>query len=165
MKLDVTKMDVKTFLKESLENGHDLMENNVFSLNSPKKFEIDAAKKESVDEIFQQLMENNKYVYVNFSSNAMDAKLECIDGNTYLYLDEDGAEEYFEIEEMPEDFKPYENLKIYEDNSVGYLLQTNEGEITINSAIIDVTNSSIELIDDAEIFEIPMQNYINKYIS
>jgi hypothetical protein len=123
LQFDLNQFNLREFLEDSKTNGQELMTQNVMSLDSPGDVVFDESKSESAVELYEQLINNGKYVYVNFSSNAMDTELECIDGNTYLYLNEEEAEEYFEEEEMPEGFQPYKNLQIYEDSSVGYLLK------------------------------------------
>jgi hypothetical protein len=165
MKVDPNQFNIKGFLEESKENGKHLMTKNVLSFSQPSEVDLMDTKTESTEELYEQLINNGKYVYVNFSSNAMDSELECIDGNTYLYLTEEEAEEYFEDEEVPEDFQPYENLQIYEDSSVGYLLKYSEGNVHIQPAIIYVTDSSIQPIDDVELLNKPMEAYLNKFIN
>jgi hypothetical protein len=161
---DLNQFNLREFLEDSKTNGQELMTQNVMSLDSPGDVVFDESKSESAVELYEQLINNGKYVYVNFSSNAMDEELECIDGNTYLYLNEEEAEEYFEEEEMLEGFQPYENLQIYEDSSVGYLLKYEDQTVHIQSAIIHTLDSSIEVVDDVELLNKPMESYLNKYI-
>jgi len=165
VKLDLNQINLKKFLEDSKENGMDLMTQNVFSVNNPVEIDVDEPKNETAQELYNELIDQGNYVYVNFSSNAMagDVELECIDGNAYLYLSEEEAEEYFEEGGEPEDFLPYKNLEIYEDSSVGYLLKYMDGKIQIQSAIIRITDAVIEPVNDVEIFNQPMDNYLEKY--
>lgn len=164
LQLNLNQIDIKAFLEVSITNGREIMTPNVFSLSSPNKFEIDELNEETAEELFEQLINNGKYVYVNFSSSALDEELFCIDGNTYLYINEDDVEDYFEDEEVPEDFQPYKNLRIYEDSSVGYLLKYNGGKLLIQSAVIQLTYSSIDVVDDVELLNGPMTSYMQKFI-
>ncbi|MFV8830236.1 hypothetical protein [Alkalihalobacterium sp. APHAB7] len=163
LQLELKEIDLKAFLETASKDGEELMTTNVFSISSPKKFEFDEENSESAEELYKQLIENGKYVYVNFSSNAIYKELDCIDGHTYVYISEDEVEEHFE-EDVPADFQPYENLRIYEDSSLGYLLNYNAEKVTIQSAVIQVTESSIDVVDDAELFEKPMLAYVQRFM-
>ena len=165
LKYDLSQINLLDFLIESISDGEELMSPNVFSLTNPKEIDLDALVLESAEELYQQLVENRSLLYVNFSASALDSEIECIDGNTYLYLSEEDAEEYFEEEEeMPENFQPYENQQIDEDSSVGYILTNTDGKVQIQSAIFQATKSSIEITDHLEIFDAPMDDYLKKYI-
>ncbi|OLO26782.1 hypothetical protein BTR23_22115 [Alkalihalophilus pseudofirmus] len=162
--LDVKEINLKDFLETAKMDGQDLMSINVFSLNSPKRVEINFDHLETAEELYDQLFHHGKYVYVNFSSNAISHEIDCIDGNTYVYVSEDEVEEYFEDEEVPADFQPYHHLKIFEDSSLGYLLKYDNEKVTIQSAIMQVTDSFIDVVDDAELFEKPMLAYLQQFI-
>ena len=163
LQLNLKEFNLKLFLEAAKTGGKDLMTPNVFSI-ATLKYKIDDLEDETADELVDHLIENGNYVYVNFSSSAIDEEVECIDGHTYVYISEDEVEEYFEFEEVPKGFVPYENLKIYEDSSVGYLLKVKGEELSVQSAIHQATDSSINVVDDAEVFEKPMQNYVQRFM-
>src|SRR3954453_2465395 len=112
VELEIKQINLTSFLEDSLETGKELMTPNVFSLSNPMDFVVfDDSNCDTALDIYNELIEKEKYVYVNFSSNAManDAELECVDGHSYYYLNEEDAEEYFEEEGIPENFRPYRN--------------------------------------------------------
>jgi hypothetical protein len=162
--IELQKVNLMEFLTASNKNGADLMEINVFSMESPNNYKDEEIEKKNIDAIYKDLIQGGKYAYVNFSSNAMDEELSCIDGNTYLYIQEDEVEEYFEDEEIPMDFQPAHKLKLYEDSSVGYLLKCDKENLQIQSAIIYVTDSTIQVQDDVELLNQPMESYISKFL-
>jgi hypothetical protein len=164
LQLKLNEFSLIEFLDEAIKNGEGIMTPNVFSLESTTKFTIDDSAQENAHELYEKLVQHGKAVYVNFSSSAIDKELHCIDGHTYLYLSEEDAEEYFEDEEVPEDFQPFRNLQIYEDSSVGYLLKYEDNSLFIQTAVFNVTYSKIEVINDAEVLNKPIELYIQKFM-
>ncbi|OOE12490.1 hypothetical protein [Fictibacillus arsenicus] len=163
LEIEMDSININGMLKTSKSNGKKFMSHNVFSTNTLKNIEMMETNLE-IEELMDHLVKEGKYVYVNFSSNVMDNELNCIDGNTYLYLNDEEAEEYYEDEEIPTYFIPYKNLRVYEDTSVGYLLKYERNKLHIKSGIIDVTNSSIDIVDDLELLKKPMESYLFNFI-
>jgi hypothetical protein len=163
IQLDLQHLNLKEFLQQSITNGKEIMNPNVFSMKSPHRYEEKDWETQDVEALYRDLIEEGKYVYVNFSSSALDEELTCIDGDTHLYIKEDEVEEYFEDEEVPENFQPAINLKLYEDSSVGYLLSYENGHLRIQSAVIQVSDSSIQDQNDVEMLNEPMKQYLNRF--
>ncbi|MCM3255562.1 hypothetical protein [Priestia aryabhattai] len=164
LELNLNDIDLKNFLEASTTNGKELMTINVFSLSSPNNFKIDELERETTDKLYKNIINKGKYIYVNFSSNAIDKELVCIDGNTYIYISEEEVEDYFEDEKIPNDFQPYKKLQIYEDSSVGYLLKYNNDKLIVQSAVIQMSYSSIEVLNDVELLDDPMVSYLQRFI-
>jgi hypothetical protein len=163
IQLDLQQFNLKEFLQQSITNGKEIMNPNVFSMKSPKGYEEKDWDTQDVDSIYSDLIEEGKYVYVNFSSSALDEELTCIDGEKYLYIKEDEVEEYFEDEDTPEGFQPAVNLELYEDSSVGYLLKYENDQLRIQTAVIQVSDSSIQAQDDVEMLNEPMKQYLDRF--
>jgi hypothetical protein len=162
-KFDLQHLNLKEFLQQSITNGKEIMNPNVFSMMTPHQYEEKDWESRDVEVLYRDLIEEGKYVYVNFSSSALDEELTCIDAETYLYIKEDEVEEYFEDEEVPESFKPAVNLELYEDSSVGYLLKYEKDQVRIQTAVIQVSDSSIQAQDDVEMLNEPMNQYLNRF--
>jgi hypothetical protein len=162
-KFDLQKFNLKEFLQQSITNGKEIMNPNVFSMKSPIRYEEKDWETQDVEAIYRDLIEEGKYVYVNFSSSALDEELICIDGETHLYIKEDEVEEYFEDDEVPEGFQPAVNLELYEDSSVGYLLKYEKNQLRIQTAVIQVSDSSIKSQDDVEMLNEPMKQYLDRF--
>jgi hypothetical protein len=163
-KVTLQQFNLKEFLMSSVKNREELMNPNVFSMESPQKYQDDELRYQDVDSLYSDLIDENKYLFVNFSSNAMDNELTCIDGETYLYIREEDVEDHFEDEKFPEDFQPAVNLKIYEDSSVGYLMKYQEEKLHIQSAVIEATSSTITAQDNVEMLNKPMEKYLWRFM-
>nr|WP_263327091.1 hypothetical protein [Neobacillus sp. Marseille-Q6967] len=162
IKLELQQFDLKAFIQMSIENG--IMTPNVFSMHSPQRFGNEELKERNTDELYHDLIHNGKYVYVNFSNFGINHELTCIDGEEYLYVREEDVEDYFEDEEVPKNFQPAKHLKIYEDSSVGYLLKYDGEILTVQSSIIHVMFSRIDIQDNVEILNQPMKLYLEKFM-
>lgn len=163
-KFDLQQFNLKEFLQQSITNGKEIMNPNVFSMLTPNRYEEKDWETQDVEVLYRDLIEDEKFVYVNFSSSALDEELTCIDGETYLYIKEDEVEEYFEDDEVPEGFQPTVNLELYEDSSVGYLLKYENNQLRIQTAVIQVSDSSIQVRDDVEMLNEPMKQYLNRFM-
>jgi hypothetical protein len=162
-KIDLQHFNLKEFLQQSITNGKEIMNPNVFSMMTPHQYEEKDWEPRDIETLYRDLIEDGKYVYVNFTSSALDEELTCIDGETHLYIKEDEVEEYFEDEETPEGFQPAVNLELYEDSSVGYLLKYENDQLRIQSAVIQVSDSSIQAQDDVEMLNEPMKQYLARF--
>ncbi|WP_108671534.1 hypothetical protein [Peribacillus acanthi] len=164
IQIDLNHFNLKEFLKHSIAKGKLLMTPNVFSTKTAHRYEEKDLKAKDEHDLFRDVIEEGKYLYVNFSSSAMDNALTCIDGETYHYIKEDEVEEYFEDEEIPEGFQPAVRLEIYEDSSVGYLLKYENSQLHIQTALIDVSDSSIQFQDDVEMLNASMKQYLTRFM-
>jgi hypothetical protein len=111
--------------------------------------EYDEDKEER--DFLTELKEEGKHLYFNFSNSNIGEPINCADGKEYE-IDEDS------------------NFCLGEADSVGYLLQYQEGEIIINSALnaagaCVAPPPSIDLEKDCDVFDKPMEKFIKKFIT
>jgi hypothetical protein len=118
-----------------------------------------------LEDTTEVLKENeNNYVFVNFSASNTGDPIDCIDGNSYGngYFDEDEDDEEKTGEGMLDD-----------SSSFGYVIQYKDGLYVINSGIFSVSSimchipptSSVELVEECLVFDEPLENYLDKFIS
>jgi len=179
VQLSLAEFNLKSFLKDSQRNGEGIMTPSAFRVKSPDNFNIGEPEDEKAELLYKYLIEEDGYVYVNFSSSYVDRDIECIDGNSYFYIEKDDVEFEFEDEdEIPEGLQPVKNLQLYEDTSVGYLLQYKDTKLHIQSGIFHLDGSgsvgpcelralqaysTFEPKDDLELFNIPMKDYLGNF--
>ncbi|UOE95095.1 hypothetical protein [Alkalihalobacillus sp. LMS39] len=160
---NLEQFNLKEFIKFVLEYEEELMNPSVFSFKNISKVDDDEMVHYDVEQIMNDLIKGGKYVYVNFSSSRIDKEIDCIDGESYLFLEEDEVEDYFYDEEsVPESFQPIKDLPIYEDSSAGYLLKYTNEVLIIQSAIVNI--DSVEPLLDMEILDGPMDKFLRQFI-
>ncbi|MBS4214930.1 hypothetical protein [Neobacillus rhizophilus] len=129
------------------------------------------------DYYLENLVNEQNYLYVNFSEPGLEREIGCIDGETYYLIDIDDYEIEAEDEDsdIPEEVKPVKVLYLNETCSLGYLLKVDNGTLIIQSAIYYLhgkhfvgpcgfgSTTEIEVKEDVELFEQPMIEYIKKY--
>jgi hypothetical protein len=178
LQIPLRQFNLKSFIEESQRNGieNEISTIPVFCVESPEKFDCDPfeLENEKAEIYYKYLVEEGGYVYVDFSScYAGDREIPCIDGHNYFYITdediEDGVDEY---EEVPVDVQPIKGFMLSEGNSIGYLLQYKDGKLYIQSSIFYLNGagpcylcpySTIEPLDDAEIFDLPMKEYLGLF--
>ena len=180
MKLEVNieKFNLSSFLDESEKKGEGIMNPTVQVIENLEDCWEDEIEVYPSDYLIDKLVNDDKYLYVNFSEPGLNREINCIDGGTYYLINEEDYEIEMEEEDgsLPEDVAPVKNLYISESESIGYLLKYEDYKLTIQSAIYYLhgkqfvgpcgmgSTTEIEIEDDVEIFEQPMLEYITQYV-
>jgi len=182
-KCTLENINLKGFLKESIAAGKKIMSVPAFLVDDISKFDFDECFDEyeeaSVEEIYNEFL-TGKHLFVLFSDGGVNyPDVACIDGEVYQTIDEMEEEEYFDEEGAPEGFVFTNKLRLGETSSIGYLLTYADGAVTIQSAqfYLDATGglgpnsfahlirySAIELREDVEVFEQPLEDYLKRFV-
>jgi hypothetical protein len=176
--LSIEEFKLKEFLEETLNEGKAFISVPVFLVDNIEKFDFDTCFDEYEETNVEELHEDftsGKYLFAAFSDCGVNyPDVACIDGEVYQTIERSEVEEYFDEEGAPADFVFTDKLYLGEISSLGYLLKIHDNQVTIQSAQFYVdamgtggpvaTYSRIEIREDVEVFEEPMQEYINKFI-
>lgn len=176
LELNLQKFNLPQFLEESERNGKGIMSPIVQVIENPEDCWDDDIEVYESEYLIDQLVHEQKYLYVNFSESGLEREIKCIDGETYFLIDEKNYK--FELEDedgyLPEDVIPVKDLYLSESESLGYLLKYENGVLTIQSAIYYLhgknfsgpfgSTTEIEIKENVEIFEQPMLEYIKRYV-
>lgn len=162
----IEQFDLKKFLTTALEEGKSISKVPLFLVYQINSFDFDSLfddyENADVEKFYDGLMAG-KYLYVNFSDTGVNyPDVPCIDGNEYQTIQRDEAEEYFEEEEVPDDFVFTEDLVLGEESSLGYLLQYKNDILTIKTAQFFIDTLLIKV--DVEVFEKPMKDFLNRFL-
>ncbi|MFC4799480.1 hypothetical protein ACFPA1_08930 [Neobacillus sp. GCM10023253] len=177
LELDLQKFNLQAFLEEAEKNGEGIMTPTVQVIENLDDCWSDDIDVYEFEYYLENLVNEQNYLYVNFSEPGLEREIQCINGETYYLIDSDD----YEVEkeegdsEIPEDVVPVKNLYLNETCSLGYLLKYKNGTLTIQSAIYYIhgkhfigpggfgSTTEIEVEEDVEIFEQPMIEYIKQY--
>ncbi|MGM9988411.1 MAG: hypothetical protein ACI35O_14440 [Bacillaceae bacterium] len=175
---------LEQFLKDIISGNEGIVNKPVFAFSNCEDMEVkgDEFEQSPLNEVVTDLMEGN-YLYANFSSCEIDGpEIPCADGEAYLLLDEIYAEDYFDDEdeehkeELPEDFVFRKDLYLGEYSSVGFLLKMENDVLTIQTALYSLaingfvgpcgigSQEGVRILEDAEVFDKPMEAYVRKYV-
>jgi hypothetical protein len=182
LQIPLKQFYLKSFIEKSQRDGSKIMTGPVFRVESPENFELEDLYEDQDEEVeiamlYKYLVEDCGYVYVNFSSCYCDEReIECVDGNSYFYITEEDIEFWEdEDEDIPEDVQPVKGFTLSEDTSIGYLLQYIDDKLHIKSSMFYLNGSgfigpcgvgsysTIEPMDDVEIFNVPMKQYLEQF--
>jgi hypothetical protein len=176
LELKLEKFNLPSFLEESAKNGERIMTPTVQVIENLEDCWSEDMEEYPADYYIDQLVHEKNYLYVNFSGPGVYKEIDCIDGETYYLIDEDDYEIDKEEGELPEDVKPVKDLYLNETTSIGYLFEMENNQLVIQSAIYYLhgkhfvgpggfgSTTEIEVEDNVEIFEQPMNDYLKKYI-
>ncbi|UQD52222.1 hypothetical protein C0971_09465 [Bacillus methanolicus] len=176
------QFDLKKFLEETSKHGKNILNVPVFAVENIEEFDFDVCVEEyensSIDVFYQELL-NGKYLFASFCDCGVNyPDVACIDGNVYQTIEEVEEEDYFD-DGAPADFVFTNKIKLGEESNIGYLLKYENGQLTIHKAqfYMDAAGgigpcstrhltafSAIVIIEDVEVFEKPMQNYLHNFI-
>lgn len=176
LELDLQKFKLEQFLEESEKNGEGIMSPIVQVIENLEDCWSDDIEVYEPDYLVDKLINDKKYLYVNFSDSGIYREINCIDGGTYYLIDERDYE--YELEEglLPDDVKPVKDLYLGESSSLGYLLKVENETLIIQSAIYYLqgknsvgpcgmgSSTEIEVKEGVEIFEEPMLEYVKRYM-
>ncbi|WP_428912266.1 hypothetical protein [Niallia sp. Krafla_26] len=164
--IEINDFNIVDFLETAIEKGQNFLNVPVFlvddldSIDFYETFNIYGHAE--VPEMLHDLVEG-KYLFVNFSDCGVNhPNVACIDGAEYRMIKKSEEEEYFDGEGAPKDFVFTENLFLGESSSIGYILTYVDDKISIESAQLYI--DGIELIEDVEVFEMPMKNYLKSFL-
>ncbi|MCP8970906.1 hypothetical protein [Ectobacillus ponti] len=169
------------FLKQAIQDGTGIMTPPVFAVERLEDCWSDDETQYFPEVLTECLLQDGQYVYVNFSDCGLERDIRCIDGNEYYLIHQDDYEdELAEQEEdwskFPDDVKPVQGFDLNETRSVGYVLQYENSTLTIQSSIFHAMGKrpvgpcgagytqDIEMLEDAELFEEPMKEYVRQFV-
>ena len=102
-------------------------------------------------DIYSELVNEGKRLFFPFSATNVGEPIPCADGNSYE-LDEENGE-----------------LCMGVADSIGYLVEIENGKIVIHSAIhcggaCVAPPPSVDLLEDCEVFEEPMMEFLERFV-
>ena len=148
IKVDFDKFKFDEFVDAMLNFGLEVAE---FSWVVPwiKKSGDEQNYEEEIERDYLfELKDEGKLLYFDFTTSNSGDPIECADGNKY------------EIDESS-------RFGMDVSDTIGYLLSYKDGELSINSAMSTgpaIVRGSIDMRSDCDVFDEPMEEFIQKFI-
>lgn len=184
LQLSLSQINLRSFLEESIEKGKEIMTPPVFAVEQLEDCWSDDLELYPYEYLSERLLQDGQYLYANFSESGMEREISCIDGNTYYLITQEDYE--YELEELAteddadneeidflKDVKPVQDLYLGETDAIGYVLKYDNNILTVQSGIFylhgkhivgPTSTTEIELKENVELFEEPMQAYVAQYL-
>ena len=147
----IHKFDFKGFAAKSIEFAEQYIDPDyaVAWVDEPGDIPEYVNDYENKDALLELLIEG-KVLFIMFSDSNIGDSIACADSNEYV-IDEDS------------------DFCLGDTDCVGYLLQSKDSVLTINSAInasgaCTAPPPSVDIENDCDVFDKPLEDYIKKYI-
>lgn len=177
IKIDLEKFDLHGLVKYTLDFLQDYLPPGyaipwIYNLGDKPVYYKNEADPDAIGrDYYNELVNEEKLLYFDFSESNLGMPVICADGYAYLLDDELDENEEDKLKEYNRGggYNQEKYFSMGDSENLGYLLKYHDGELTIWSARHSgggclVPPPSIDVEEYCGIFDEPMYKFINKFI-